>query len=487
MATTSERADEITRAVGDRARVAVLARPKHAELAEALTSRLVGAEVLDLRGKVRDLHVRLAALGPFDAVVDLASGGADDRREQLALHVRPGGVYVGCVRGPGGPRPVAHPQDVDAVAIVREREVTAVLDADPSRGRVIHTEPGSTWASRATVRSSHPLDLNPMPAAYDAPPLVLREWDDAVALPGQAVLSRRLLLPESFSTADGRRLVNPSVSKISPWFAHPPRLADDPEPLEGAFLHLESVVPGHFGHALTEQVSHLWAWQAAREQHPDARVLVFDPRARLSAWQTDLLAAAGVTAADLHVAPGPVRVQTLLGSTPMFSRPAYVHPGLTATYDRIGRSLEARAGAADRPGKVFFTRRAGRRSCRNAEEVENRFAAAGYQVVLPEEHPLAEQVALVRSAACVGGFAGSGVFQIAFAGAPKHVVVVTTENYPCHNEYMMSALLGHRLDLVVCRPDVPRPGSTFTRESFQSDFAFDPAREGPFLDHALAE
>ncbi|MBJ7356963.1 glycosyltransferase 61 family protein [Nocardioides sp.] len=487
MTTATDQAAEIAGAVGDRAHVAVLARPKHAGLVDELRRRWAGVEVLDVRGSVRELHVRLAALGPFDAVVDLAFDGADDRRERLALHVKQGGVYVERERGPAGARPVGHAQDVDAVAIVREHEVTDVLGADPSRGRLLHTVPGASLASRATVRTSHPLDLNPMPAAYQAPPAVLREWYDAVALPGQAVLSRGLLLPESFSTADGHRQVNPSIRKISPWFAHPPVLDGDPEPLEGDFVHLENVVPGHFGHALTEQISHVWAWHAARRARPGARALVFDPQGRLPGWQTDLLAAAGISADDLYVATGPVRVERLLGSTPMFSRPAYVHPGLATTYDDVGRALEAGAGPADRPAKVFFTRRIGRRSCRNADEVESRFAAAGYRVVLPEEHPLAEQVAMVRAATSVGGFAGSGVFQIAFAGAPKHVVLLTTENYPCHNEYLMSALLGHRLDLVVCRPDLPRPGPTFTRESFQSDFVFDSGREGAFLDDALAE
>lgn len=489
MAAPSTLVDEIADLVGHREQVVVLARPKHAELVDALSRRLGGdaVSVLDVRGQVRDLHVRLAATGPVDAVVDLALDGADDRHERLVLHVRPGGVYVRRERGPDGTRPVGHVQDVEAVAIVREQEVTTVLESDPSRGRVVQTLAGSTWDSRATVRTSHPLDLNPMPTTFDAPPMVLREWHDAVALPGQAVLSRSLLLPESFSTADGHRQVNPSVDKLSPSFARPLATAAEAEPLAGTFVHLENVVPGHFGHALTEQVAHLWAWPAARETHPGARVLVFDPRARLPTWQADLLEAAGISGGDLHVATGPVRVESLLGSTPMFSRPAYVHPGLATTYDGIGRALESRAGIADRPAKVFFTRRIGRRSCRNADEVESRFAEAGYRVVLPEEHPLADQVAMVRAAESVGGFAGSGVFHIAFAGAPKHVVLVTTENYPCHNEYLISALLGHRLDIVVCRPDLPRPGATFTRESFQSDFAFDAGREGEFLDQALAE
>ena len=171
----------------------------------------------------------------------------------------------------------------------------------------------------------------------------------------------------------------------------------------------------------------------------------------------------------------------------MLSRPAYVHPELRATYDAIGAALEARAGRDDRPARVFFTRRPGKRSCRNAAEVEAAFVAAGYAVVHPEDHPLADQVAMVRAAESVGGFAGSGMFHIGFSGGPRHVVLVASEAYPCHNEYLMSALLGHRLDIVLCRPDVPRVDGAFTRESFHSDYTYDVERDGAFLDRALAE
>jgi hypothetical protein len=136
---------------------------------------------------------------------------------------------------------------------------------------------------------------------------------------------------------------------------------------------------------------------------------------------------------------------------------------------------------------VFLTRAPVKRVCRNAAEVEAEFVAAGYEVVRPESLPLPEQVALIRAADSIAGFAGSGMFHIALAGGPKHVVVVTSENYPCHNEYLMSALLGHRLDLVVCRPDIPRPGPTFSRESFHSDYVFAAEREGAFLRRVLAE
>ncbi len=87
----------------------------------------------------------------------------------------------------------------------------------------------------------------------------------------------------------------------------------------------------------------------------------------------------------------------------------------------------------------------------------------------------------------VAGFAGSGMFQIALAGGPKHVVLIGSESYTASNEYLISSVVGHRLDLVLCRPDVPKTGRRFDNASYQSDFTFDHDREGVFLRSVLAE
>jgi capsular polysaccharide biosynthesis protein len=369
----------------------------------------------------------------------------------------------------------------DTVSIVRDADVPGLLEREPARGRVLETRAAVTWRSRASVRTSGPWELNPLPASYDAPAMVCREWYDVVALPRQVVLSGDLMIPESFTTADGHRQRNPTVDKVSARVARRPEVPAGLPRLDGSYLHLENVMPRHFGHALTETLSRFWGWR------PGLRALVFDDAGDLPGWQWDLLAAGGIERGDVHVATGPVTVETLVGATPMFSRPSYAHPDLRATYDAAGAALGARATRGTWPEKVFLTRRPGKRSCRNATEVARLFAGAGFEVVHPEDHPLADLVAMVRGAVAVGGFAGSGMFHLGLAGEPKHVVLVTSEAYPCHNEYLMSALLGHRLDIVLCRPDVPRVDGGFTRESFHSDYVLDPAREGEFLAEALAD
>jgi len=170
----------------------------------------------------------------------------------------------------------------------------------------------------------------------------------------------------------------------------------------------------------------------------------------------------------------------------MFGMPEYVHAAIASTYAAIGSALADRAPGVPGPRRLFCSRRPGKRTCHNAAEVEALFADHGFTVVLPEDHPLPEQVRMVRDADVVAGFAGSGMFQIAFAGGPKHVVLVGSESYTASNEYLMASVVGHRLDLVLCRPDVPKAKRRFDNASYQSDFTFDPDREGVFLRDVLS-
>jgi capsular polysaccharide biosynthesis protein len=187
------------------------------------------------------------------------------------------------------------------------------------------------------------------------------------------------------------------------------------------------------------------------------------------------------------VTPGPVRVETLFTASPMFTMPHYVHPAIEETWTRIGDHLDAAAADRDYPRRIFCSRRTEKRGCRNRGEVEEIFVRNGFEVVFPEDYPVPEQIRMFRRADVVAGFAGSGMFSIAFTGGPSHVVVVGHAGYTPSNEYMMGSVLGHRLDLVVSTPDIPRPAKGMSREIYHSDFVFDVEHEGRFLLEVLAE
>jgi capsular polysaccharide biosynthesis protein len=512
-------------------RLAVVTRGPRAALTDRLERALPGAVVvpLDLEDGMDAVHLALAAGRPWDLVLDVAGGkGAAHRWPVHLHHVRRGGAVA--VRLPGRPKPLersvrevlaAQAAGVEAPAPGRdprdnpERDLAALaasagdlrvedgwlratnevatlakvpeLEADAflsgrADARVLATLPGVRFASRAVVRSSGEVRL---PTEIDAPPMSLREYDDVTCLGRQAAYAGAqhggFVLPESYRHPFKRRLRNVAFAEWAPRFVRAPEPAS--AQLDGAYFLLDSYVRGHFGHALTDQLGHLWGWRPALERHPDLRALVFaKPGEPLAEWELALLEAGGVPRDRVEVRHEPTRVGTLLCTSPMFGMPAYVHPSIATTYAVVGSGLADRA-APGLPGplRVFCSRRPGKRTCHNASEVEDLFAGHGFTVVYPEDHPLPEQVRLVRAAEVVAGFAGSGMFQIALTGGPKHVVLVGSESYTASNEYLISSVVGHRLDLVLCRPDVPRTERRFDNASYQSDFTYDDTREGVFL------
>ncbi|MCD4526980.1 DUF563 domain-containing protein [Nocardioides sp. cx-173] len=482
-----------------------------------------GVRVVDATQTLPALHAALTVDGPYDLVVDLGGGpGLAERLSQLLFHVRPGGVWAARVPQDAGPflshleaLRVRHPggggtpaeRDADALAasivgVERCEDVVHVRTAADALPKLTHRQvhrlrrrlsgevtslferEGFDWDVAAPAAST--AEDWPVPTSYQAPPLSLRAYPEAQCWPRQGVVTARFVAPESSQRLGAGRLHNPSFTDLSPRFVERPPVPR--ERLEGAWFHLDNQFRGHFGHALSEQVSLLWAWPRVLEEHPDARALVFDNRGNdtVAEWELQLLEAGGVDRDRVHLVRGPVVVERLLAASPMFSRPAHLHPELRSTYDRIGAALAAAATpSVESHERIFLTRR-GRRGCHNLDQVEAEAERLGYTIVVPETLPLPEQVRLVREADVIAGLAGSNIFQIAFAGEPKRVVLVGSASYPAHNEFMMSALMGHSLTHVAGTPDVPAPPSGFSLRAFHSDFAIDFAREGVALREALA-
>jgi capsular polysaccharide biosynthesis protein len=518
----------------DDPRVVVLTRAEESSLLDEVRSLAPTAAVIvvSLPVPADGLRRRLVAGGPYDLVVDLAGArGVRRRFAEVAWHVRRGGAVVvrlpepseggtdeqadkahrffeglaaGRALGVPGLKPrhrrallqgidglelsagwVRATRTTDALPKLGEDEATELLVDRPAIGATLDTVPGATWRVSSEVTASRPLPRNVLPTEYAAPPAALREYRDAVVMPGRASWVDAGVLPESFRFQGRAQLRNRELHELAPRF-----VARPPEPVQrlpGAWFHLSSPLPHHFGHTLTEQLGHAWGWARARELHPGIRALVAtkDNR-RLAAWELEVLAAAGIPAELVTEVTEPVRVERLLDTTAMYEIGGFVHPAMRGLYERVGAALAAGATSSDRPARLFHTRRSAKRRCRNQAEVEAMFADAGFAVVAPEDSPLADQVARVRAAEVVAGFAGSAMFHIALAARPQHVVVITHEGYPAHNEYQLAALLGHRLDLAVCVPDVRRTKAGYQRSAFHSDFVVDPETEGAYLRSVLA-
>jgi len=486
------------------------------------------------------LHTELAATGHHDVIIDATSEAAQvraDRARVILMHLRKGGILVLAGAGAQGP-------DVDAGGALVRPFVRLVGDAlrvslDPPGGRRVRNH-AAGWgkavetvttrnghlaitngiATFAKVREEHvgtylairgpaageillerpatvvenPLEIRVSPAddavtydtRFESPPMQLRLYRKPTCWPGQVVTQPGVLLPDTYrhlmKAKNGNRFVDDVAWDFGRVFG--PKAT---ELLPGAYFHLDSEYRGHFGHAITEQIARLWAWQEAKRVEPDLRALMMTNRRRttVAEWEYQLYEAGGVPRSDMVFLDRPVRVERLLTATPMFSQPAYVHAGIVDVYRTIGDNLAATAPDRDYPARIFCSRRLAKRSCHNTPEVEEFFAARGFEIVYPEDYPLGEQVQMFRRAEMLAGFGGSAMFTMAFVTKPTRVFLVSSENYRAQNEALMAAVHGHELNVAWCRPDKTRAAGFKGNEAMHSEYTFDPEREGRFLSELL--
>ena len=448
-----------------------------------------------------DVHVRLAASGPFAAVIDVRDAAWRlTQVRDLFFHARSGGCYLTPDRQPGvdallaklesgRPRMAAevskalvkhgwlwlHSGAHGALAKLDEPGADRYIAMRGSaRAQVVDRRPGAHLESRCEV-TQNTTDLRiPYAPAFDAPELRLRELEGAVCAPAQVVAFDNVLMPDTYRHHGDPRLRNRCTEELSPLFA---RIGDAPveEPslMRGTFFHLDSEWRGLFGHAITEQVSRLWALPAARVLAPDLKVLISVTTHEVRGWEQELWEAAGIAREQMVVIRRPVRVERLLCATPMFSMPAYVHPGIAEVWHTLGDALVAGAPDHAYPRRVFMTRTKARRECVNREDVESLAVDHGFTVLQPETLSLPEQVRTFREAEVIAGFAGAGMFGALFALEPKRMITVTTRRYGPTNEYLIASVLGHRLDQLFCEPG---------GEDYLSPFRFDTdGEDGAYL------
>lgn len=518
--------------------VAILARSSSSDLAALIADAFPAVHVLPLVASrsTSVLHAALAADGPVDLLID--ETGRLDLFRNLFFHVKPSGAIVvqdwaaGRIptageesvwsfvarvieeRAAGGVPETDDERDdaalgqaigslaltgrhlvvvnrVDALAKLREDEVDSLLQmpGGSPRGVVVEQVPAVEFPSRCGLTEHNASRESELPRGYSAPALSLRKYQDVVCAPGQVLLQDNVVLPDSYRHNQYPRLTNRFTTDLSPYFAQVAEGWSEATQLSGAYFHLDSEWPGHFGHVMTEQLSRLWAWASAKRAQPDLKALLSVPprRTELRSFQLELFEAAGIAAEDLVLIDEPMRVETMWAATPMFSMPSYVHPEILTIWESVGQELASSAHRQGDPQRIFCSRKPTyqRRRCHNAAEVEAFFAGHGFEVLYPEDLPMARQASIFRGAQIVAGFAGSGLFNLALGGPSKRVIVIGPESYRASNEYMMASVLGHTLDLVWCRPDVPQPAGGVSELATRSAFSVDFNAEGRDLARIL--
>lgn len=377
---------------------------------------------------------------------------------------------------------------VTRYAKLRDEQMNAILDIRGDEvGVLLERKPSVNLKSRCVMRrNAEPLKGHR--ETYSVPPISIREYRRAVCLPFGIAVQDNLVLPETYRHNQYPRLSRTSMSSKSHFFTDVPPHEPNRR-LEGPHFNLASEYPGHFGHFMSEVVSRLWGWRQAKERHPELKALLSRTRGgTMPDFVYGVLGAYGIGPNDIELY-GPdeaVEVDVLIGVTPMYSMPDYVHPGIAHLWSTIGRNLVTEADSAEIPERIFVVRPPGSiRPCRNEAEVTERFLRAGFQPVRPETMSLGNQVALFRGAKVIGGFAGSGLLNLLYCETGKRVILVGSDAYTSSNDYMIGSVLGHEIDQVLSAANVRQPPGGWSREAFFSGWSFDFEREGQLLNVVL--
>ncbi|MGF0117733.1 glycosyltransferase family 61 protein [Promicromonospora sp. Marseille-Q5078] len=475
--------------------------------------------------------------GPVDRIVDVRHRWPNEHEatlRRLLFHLVPGGEYViprSAFKGYKSGNPLelrlatfaralggAAGEDDDfaelsrAVAEVRlDREAIVVRKSgthylklsDRWANRMLSTRHRQTTTVRelallreqkfasATTIDSHGASqaLQGLDTTVAVPPHHLRHYSGRIGFVSNALTyTAHEILPDSFrhhlSNAQNVRLVD-----VDENFARIPRHVQPTKELAGSYFMLDSENSGHYGHLMTEVISRLWGWDAAKKDDPDLKAIfrLRYPAEREPRLERTVLTAFGISPDDIVTVDQPVYLESMYAATPMFhnARPYYVHPEIRAVWKRIRDGLRAEPGPTwDR---VFVSRKDsyGNRRCLNRVEVEDYFAAAGFEVIYPEDYSLARQSAIFAHARVVAGFGGSAMFNTLFAENLQHMIVLTQEAYSARNEVLISLPLGVGLHYFWNPPRTPHPPGGWSSAAYKSDWSFDFSRHGRELDELL--
>jgi capsular polysaccharide biosynthesis protein len=362
--------------------------------------------------------------------------------------------------------------DAEADSILATREPHLQVDR-------LHVVPARPFEPASRIHSHGARgEIKNLPTRFDAPALHLRHYAGDITLVSNSLLhTRDTALPDSFRHHLQENLRNPVLVNSGGPFARVPRRFAARRTLEGTYFDLDSENSGHFGHLTTEVISRLWGWDRAKERYPDLKAIM---RIRFAGerepeLERRMFAAYGIAPDDLVVVDEPVRLSSVVAATPMFhnAMPHYVHPDLPAVWRRISEGLAPTATPPNR--RLFVSRRMDRknRNCRNTPEVEEYFTAAGFEIVYPERHDLAEQARLFAEAEVVAGFGGSGMFNVLHCRGLKAMLVLTHEAYTARNELLFAAALEADLHYFWSRPDLEHPPGGWSEEAYYCDWEFD--------------
>lgn len=494
-----------------------------------------GCRLLVTTGETSDLIDTLRDLPPAELIVDILGNGAGDmQRRWLAVFpfVKPGGtlvfVHAGAelrfdpgwaaarpARGVALPAPTPRSSTiasaVDGPATVTARTITMrqkrpfyvgvtetgaeerLAVREPEIEVLVHeTLPATTHQYRGTVVHHGRADSLPgFAMTFRAPEMRVRTYrGDVRVLDRMLYVAGQSILPPSFRFPHSDELNTPTARRLTrDLYVVEDAQDQDAVVLPGDYYDLSGAWPSHFGHFMSQGVPKLWGWDAAKRENPRLKALVQVRAGRSRVVEDAILDAYGIAAEEVEWLTRPARVTSLTSASLLFQMhdPSFVHPALTATWERLGRALVR--PAANSPRKIFVSRRDrdDTRMLRNLSDVEGLFVQHGFEIVYPEDHAVADQATLFAHAEIIAGLGGSAMFNLIYARSLHTLILLNHESYVARNEHLIASQHDWNVHYFWSTADIAMPEGGYSEEAFRSPWSFDFDRNGAALRGLLAD
>lgn len=371
---------------------------------------------------------------------------------------------------------------------LRHGEANGILQAryGDTWGRVLSRMEAMSIPSEALVTGNNPdVARAKFPNPISVPELLVREYYDVVAAPGQVLLKDSMLLPDTFRLGLLGRLNSSALQPLNHYFAWAPNVEAAPERLAGQYYYLDLEYNRHFGHFMTEAIPRLYAWDEAKAKNSDLKLLIGS--SQILPYQFAILEAYGICKEDIRTFLAPVEVESLISPMPLFHNARYVHPKLWETFERLGRNLNT--GESPFGDRIFVSRRPGMwRECLNMEELEALFVRHGFSIIYPEDLSIQEQATAFANAKVAAGYIGSGLYSAMFSPQPIDIIGFVNTSYVATNEYFISTVRNHRMHNFWCddikgNRDKDSKGRRLGATNWDYEFNFE--RDGARLEQVL--
>lgn len=244
------------------------------------------------------------------------------------------------------------------------------------------------------------------------------------------------IVPDSWCRMDGRYTLPEDVDT-----------AAVPEEISGDHLFLGSMQP-HFGHGVLEGLARAWAFAEFNARHPRGFGLFYEPSIPEFAWE--LIVRAGIPRDRVRCLNGPVRIERLHVPAPAQRSHHWIRPEMIETWQTIGRSADPGGQACAR---TWLSRRtSARRRLANEDEIEARFAAAGFDILAPESLSFSEQLVLARRSEVLAGCVGSQMFLAAFQRPGGSTLIMAPSNFLYPDDALIAEALRRKLAVAFGSP-----------------------------------